>query len=244
MRLAGLFLYALLATPTLAQTPVPPARPTLALAKENAAPFGPIAALPLPPRPALGSAPFRQLASEEAAKAGLPYALVDAVMKIESGYDPSVVGGVGEIGLMQVRPGTAAMLGFKGLPGQLADPATNIHYGATYLGQAWHLTKGDVCRTLMKYRAGHGEEMMSALSLSYCARARAHLVAVGSPLAAMITPTDIVAVKIAVADASKAAAVPGRGRARSGKAFWAALEAKVGRINARLEARWKRVAAR
>ena len=247
MRRAGPLLLApqflaCLAAPTLAQTPVPPARPTLALATASVAAAVPVA--PLSARPAAGSAPYRQLAIEEAAKAGLPYALVDAVMKIESGYDPSVVGGVGEIGLMQVRPGTAAMLGFKGLPGQLADPATNIHYGAAYLGQAWHMTKGDVCRTLMKYRAGTGEELMSALSVSYCARARAHLVAVGSPLAAMITPTDLVAVKLAVADAGKAAAIPGRGRARSGKAFWAAFEAKVGRINARLEARWKRVATR
>ena len=256
MRIAGSSLFAFLSTallsaPALAQTPVPPARPSLALAKDDAAPAsGPIGVLPLPPRPAARSAPFRKFAIDEAAKAGLPYALVDAVMKIESGYDPSVVGGVGEIGLMQVRPGTAAMLGFKGLPGELADPATNIHYGATYLGQAWHMTKGDVCRTLMKYRAGTGEEMMSALSVSYCARARAHLVAVGSPLAAMITPADLIAIKLADdgmakgASAVPAAPVPGRGRARSGKAFWAAMTAKVGRIDARLEARWKRVAAR
>ena len=184
---------------------------------------------------------------QEAAKAGLPYALVDAVMKIESGYDPSVVGGVGEIGLMQVRPATAAMLGFKGPPDALHDPATNIHYGAAYLGKAWHLANGDVCRALMKYRAGHGEEMMSALSVSYCARARAHLVAIGSPLAGAITPADLVAVNQAAAEARRVAAhepVPGVGRARSGKAFWAAFESKVHRINARIEARWKRVAAR
>lgn len=241
MRLVGSMLLVALSTPTLAQSSAPPTPP---LPTERPAPATPRPVFPLPPRPAPGAAPFRELAEAAAAKAGLPYALVDAVMKIESGYDPSVVGGVGEIGLMQVRPGTAAMLGFKGLPGQLADPATNIHYGATYLGQAWHMTKGDVCRTLMKYRAGTGEEMMSALSASYCARARAHLVAVGSPLAAMITPSTLVAVKFADADPIKAPAVPGRGRARSGKAFWAVLEAKVKRINARLEAKWNRVAAR
>jgi len=38
----------------------------------------------------------------------------------------------------------------------------NIHYGVTYLSQAWRLANGDLCRALMKYRAGHGEEMMSA----------------------------------------------------------------------------------
>ena len=166
------------------------------------------------------------------------------VMKIESDYRPDRIGDVGEIGLMQVRPATAAMLGFKGPPGALADPATNIHYGATYLGQAWHLTRGDVCRTLMKYRAGHGSEVMSALSASYCARARAHLVAVGSPLAAMITTGDLVAVKEAVVAARKEAAIPGVGRARSGAAFWAAFESKVGRINARIESRWRKLAVR
>jgi hypothetical protein len=35
----------------------------------------------------------------------------------------------------------------------------------------------------MKYRAGHGEERMSERSVEYCRRARAHLAAIGSPLA-------------------------------------------------------------
>ena len=206
-------------------------------------PFGTLVAVPA--HPAAGPSEFRLLAHQEAAKAGLPYALVDAVMKIESDYRPDRIGDVGEIGLMQVRPGTAAMLGFKGTPEALADPATNIHYGTTYLGQAWHLTNGDVCRTLMKYRAGHGEEAMSALSASYCARARAHLVAVGSPLAALISPTiapDLVSLPSTAIRVS--GPVPGVGRARSGKAFWAAMEAKVSKISARIEARWRRVATR
>ena len=213
-------------------------------APTTAAIYGKLPAAP-PPRAAMGADAYRLLALQEAAKAGLPYALVDAVMKIESDYQADRIGGVGEIGLMQVRPETAAMLGFKGTPEGLADPATNIHYGATYLGQAWHLTKGDVCRTLMKYRAGHGEEAMSALSASYCARARAHLVQVGSPLAAMITPVAITAGAPALFAAAKdKAPIPGVGRARSGKAFWAAMEARVRKINAHIEARWNKVATR
>ena len=250
---AAAFAEQTLAEPTLAgPAPAPPPRPRVnipavipvAAAPSTLALYGRLAGVP---RPAPAAAAYRLMAMQEAAKAGLPYALVDAVMKIESGYDPSVIGGVGEMGLMQVRPATAAMLGFKGPPAALADPATNIHYGATYLAQAWHLAKGDVCRALMKYRAGHGEEMMSPLSVSYCARARAHLVAVGSPLAGAITPADLVAVEQAAAVARKVSAhepVPGVGRARSGKAFWAAFESKVRRINARIEARWKRVASR
>ena len=105
-----------LTPPAVAQTqPMPTARPALA-------------SLDVPPRrPAGGSTPFRQLVRDEAAKAGLPDALVDAVMSIESGYDPSVVGGVGEIGLMQVRPGTAAMLGFKGTA-RVSSPSPQIKH--------------------------------------------------------------------------------------------------------------------
>ncbi|MGH6869434.1 MAG: lytic transglycosylase domain-containing protein, partial [Methylocella sp.] len=109
---------------------------------------------------------YRALIETEAARNGLPPDIADAVAAIESGYDPDAIGGVGEIGLMQVRPGTAAMLGFKGDLAELARPDVNIHYGVTYLGQAWRLANGDLCRALMKYRAGHGEEIMTALSMT------------------------------------------------------------------------------
>jgi hypothetical protein len=36
----------------------------------------------------------------------------------------------------------------------------------------------------MKYRAGHGEERMTPLSVEYCRRVRAHLAAIGSPMVA------------------------------------------------------------
>src|SRR5204862_5500578 len=92
----------------------------------------------------------RALIQKEAEENGLPPDIADAVAAIESGYDPGAIGGVGEIGLMQVRPGTAAMLGFKGDLAELARPEVNIHYGVTYLGQAWHLANGDLCLALMK----------------------------------------------------------------------------------------------
>ncbi len=193
----------------------------------------------------LSATTFRAMARAEAAQVGLPYDLVDAVMKIESDYVPSRVGDVGEIGLMQVRPGTAAMLGFRGTPGELANPAVNIHYGTLYLGQAWHLTGGDICRTLMKYRAGHGQESMSALSATYCARAKAHLVAVNSPLAALVRPGDLVLASApAPSPTSHEGAAPASLRHKSGHAFWAVFETRIRAANARVEAKWKRVAAR
>ena len=199
--------------------------------------------VPVTPQPVTGIPAFRLLALQEALKAGLPFALVDAVIKIESDYRPERVGDVGEIGLMQVRPGTAAMLGFRGTPQDLADPVVNIHYGTTYLGQAWHLTKGDVCRTLMKYRAGHGEETMSPLSASYCARARTHLVEVGSPLAAQITPIDLATTPDLGAPSVKAP-IERVDSTKTGKSFWVAFQARIRRIDARIETKWRREAAR
>ena len=115
----------------------------------------------------------------EAINRELPPAIADAVVRVESGYDAAAIGGVGEIGLMQVRPATAALLGFSGTHAELADPETNIRYGVAYLAEAWRLSGGDLCRTLMKYRAGHGAEVMSPLSSEYCRKARAHLAALG-----------------------------------------------------------------
>jgi soluble lytic murein transglycosylase-like protein len=64
--------------------------------------------------------------ADEAAANGVPPALVDAVVRIESRYDPAAVGSVGEIGLMQVRPTTAELLGFHGTSAELAQPQTNL----------------------------------------------------------------------------------------------------------------------
>jgi hypothetical protein len=120
---------------------------------------------------------------QEAAAHGVPPVLVDAVVRIESRYDPATVGSIGEVGLMQVRPKTAALLGFQGSPAELAEPRTNLRYGVSYLAKAWRLAGGDLCRALMKYRAGHGSKRMSTLSVEYCRRARLHLAAVGAGFA-------------------------------------------------------------
>lgn len=181
--------------------------------------------------------PYAAILRDEARLAGLPVDIADAVMAIESGYDATKIGGVGEIGLMQVRPTTAAMLGFRGTPGDLAQPVTNIHYGVAYLAEAWRQADGDLCRALMKYRAGHGETVMSPLSVTYCARARAHLAAVGSAFAG----------SLASADPPLRAGPARRGRAPPplrGAAFWAAHEARIRRLDAKIEQRWRRMASR
>ena len=69
---------------------------------------------------------YRLIAASEARRTGVPQQIVDAVMRVESGYDPMASGDAGEIGLMQILPGTAAMLGFRGTMAELREPHTNI----------------------------------------------------------------------------------------------------------------------
>lgn len=126
-----------------------------------------------------GSNTYRALVERESRAFGLPPDLVDAVMAVESGYNPAAIGSDGEVGLMQVMLPTARMLGFTGTPAELADPETNIHYGAEYLAGAWRLAGEDLCTATMKYRAGHGETQFSFLSVDYCLRVRAQLAAHG-----------------------------------------------------------------
>jgi hypothetical protein len=131
---------------------------------------------------------YRLIAASEARRAGMPQQIVDAVMRVESDYDPLASGDAGEVGLMQILPGTAAMLGFRGSIVELREPRTNIRLGVTYLAQAWRLAGGDLCTTVMKYRAGHGETRFSFLSVEYCRRIRAYLATLGFPAEGPLPP--------------------------------------------------------
>ncbi len=154
---------------------------------------------------------------------------------------------------MQVRPSTADMLGFRGSLEQLADPATNIRLGVKYLAGAWQATGGRLCDTLMKYRAGYGENSMSLRSVIYCRRARDYLASIGSPLAIgpgaqipAITPAMLAA--DAVLSRSSDISAPlfltpaevirlrhGQRTAEDSRHFWIAEKAYVRALRSRLE---------
>src|SRR3954453_1188186 len=210
-------------------------------------------------------AEIRKIIERETAKTDLPADIAEAVVFVESGYNPGTIGTVGEIGLMQFRPETAAMLGFRGNNAELAEPDINIHYGVLYLSRAWRLAGGDLCRALMKYRAGHDEESMTPRSQVYCNRARNRLVSmnstsVGKQAAAVqeVAPAPTTPPTVSKsADHQKSAhsqKTPARpkdvyaryrqGTAVASRAYWAAQEARVRLIKARVEAKWKRVASR
>jgi soluble lytic murein transglycosylase-like protein len=122
----------------------------------------------------------------EAKRAGMPAEIAEAVTHTESGFNPSVIGNDGEIGLMQVLPSTARMMGFSGSLSDLAVPETNIRYGVSYLAQAWRLAGGDLCTAVMKYRAGHGESRFSYLSVDYCLKVRRRLTSRGFKVAGLV----------------------------------------------------------
>lgn len=126
-----------------------------------------------------GRTNYRALIEREATREGIAPEIAEAVMAVESGYNAAAIGGAGEIGLMQILPSTARMLGFAGTNAELAIPENNIHFGVTYLARAWRLARGDLCTAVMKYRAGHGETRFSYLSVNYCVAVRGKLIARG-----------------------------------------------------------------
>jgi soluble lytic murein transglycosylase-like protein len=209
-----------------------------------------------PPSPSPdGSDSYLELIHREAGVADMPADLAYAVAFVESGFNPEASGDVGEVGLMQVRPQTAAMLGFRGTDRELAAPGANVRYGVAYLAQAWRLAEGDLCRTLMKYRAGHGEERMTARSIAYCARAKDYLKRIGSSLGARSAgapalvqlhvdqPRRSIEMKTAERKSPRPTVVRFAGLSGSDR-FWAMEEARIKAMKERVYAKWRQMAHR
>lgn len=86
---------------------------------------------------------------EAALHTGTPAALIHAVASVESGYQEQVVSKAGAVGVMQLMPKTAAMLGVN--PWRVEE---NILGGARYLGQLIQQFSGDLRLVLAAYNAG------------------------------------------------------------------------------------------
>ncbi|MBX3477625.1 MAG: lytic transglycosylase domain-containing protein [Brevundimonas sp.] len=95
-------------------------------------------------------------------------ALIYAVARKETGFNPDARSGAGAYGLMQVMPGTAAELsgdrGFVTQPQRLLEPAVNMRLGQAYLNRMLQLPafQNDLLRTVASYNAGPGP-MLAAL---------------------------------------------------------------------------------
>ncbi|MFE0015144.1 lytic transglycosylase domain-containing protein [Mesorhizobium sp. NPDC059054] len=122
---------------------------------------------------------YSTIVSRYASAYGVPVSLAHAVIKIESNYRPGMVGRAGEIGLMQIKPATARMMGYSGSAQGLHNPETNIKYGMKYLGMARELGGGSTCGTILKYNAGHGATRMNPTSSAYCRKVVAQIGSAG-----------------------------------------------------------------
>lgn len=92
------------------------------------------------------------LVADAAARQGLDPALVLAIMRIESAFDPQARSPVGAMGLMQLMPGTAQRFG-------VVDPwdaAQNLSGGVAYLRFLLERYEGDVALAAAGYNAGEG----------------------------------------------------------------------------------------
>ncbi|OAT80445.1 hypothetical protein A6M21_00770 [Desulfotomaculum copahuensis] len=92
------------------------------------------------------------LFNDAAARYGLDPALLKAVARVESGWNPAAFSPAGAQGLMQLMPATAAALGVD----NPWDPRQNLEGGARYLRNLLDRYHGRTDLALAAYNAGPG----------------------------------------------------------------------------------------
>lgn len=90
--------------------------------------------------------------AEASALYRIPEALIRAVIKTESDYDPRVISSVGAKGLMQLMPAAQGDMGVT----DVFDPRQNILGGTRLLRILANKFDGDVVLTIAAYHAGAG----------------------------------------------------------------------------------------
>jgi soluble lytic murein transglycosylase-like protein len=96
--------------------------------------------------------PYAAEITAAATRNGVDPALLAALVKQESGFNPNAGSPAGAQGLTQLMPATAASLGVT----DSHDPAQALEGGAKYLRQQLDRFGGDVARALAAYNAGPG----------------------------------------------------------------------------------------
>jgi len=85
-----------------------------------------------------------------AEKFGVEAALVKAVVKVESDFDPMAISSAGALGLMQLMPSTAS----RWSVGDPLDPTENVWGGVRHLSYLMDLFDGNLRLALAAYHAG------------------------------------------------------------------------------------------
>src|ERR1019366_4245614 len=121
-------------------------------AEEYVAPMAAVAMASAPASGMVAEAPTPlELADAAADRYGLPRVLVRSVMAAESGFEPLAISPKGAIGLMQLMPGTAQVLG-----ADPHDPAQNVDAGTRYLRDLLEKYNYGLRHALAAYNAGPG----------------------------------------------------------------------------------------
>ncbi len=92
--------------------------------------------------------PYRELVAAAAAREGVDARLVDAVIRVESGYRPDARSRKGAMGLMQLMPATAQRYAVR----DPYDPTDNINAGTRHLKAL--LDRFELSLALAAYNAG------------------------------------------------------------------------------------------
>ena len=95
---------------------------------------------------------YNDIIIEAAKKFDVDAALVSAVIKAESDYNPRTLSNKGARGLMQLMPATAERFGVT----NSFDPAQNIHAGTRYLRWLLKTFDGNADLAVAAYNAGEG----------------------------------------------------------------------------------------
>ena len=95
---------------------------------------------------------FDPIIANASRRYGVEQALVKAVIKAESGFQPNAVSPKGARGLMQLMPGTALMHGVR----NIHEPVQNIEGGVQHLRMLLDRYANNVVLALAAYNAGEG----------------------------------------------------------------------------------------
>jgi hypothetical protein len=132
------------------EVPTPQPEPLVA-ALPVAAPLFPLSFLPEQTVPA---SPYGDLIHATAQRYGLNPALIAAVARAESAFQPGAVSNKGARGLMQLMPATASRFGVDRY--RVHDPAANIDAGSRYLRFLVDKFQGKLDLVLAAYNSGEG----------------------------------------------------------------------------------------
>ncbi len=101
---------------------------------------------------------YEETIQDAAAVHGVEPALVAAVIRTESGFDPEVESSQGAYGLMQIQPATANFISERsGIASDYRAPKTNIRMGTWYLNYLQNRYEGDGRLVLAAYNSGEGQ---------------------------------------------------------------------------------------